>query len=213
MHEILVHRREVVAVDHRVHQVFAHCDQRPGAARRKIEPAEQLLAARLGRKMEIGGRLIARLARPCIDRRIDALAVDAEVRRERLEEGDARAGRQLVVTDENLARERHARCLAASGQQLLAQVGQALRACRCVTAPVAGAVDQRAATLRNGLEQFAEKRGVHTVPMASARRLGHPTTGTSLSRCRTVDRGLRGHPSRLSAASAFPLGRWTGYQV
>ena len=82
---------------HRVHQVLAHRDQRRGAAGREIEPAEQLLPARLGGKMQFDRGLVAPLARPGIDRRIDALAVDPEPRRQRLEERDARTGGQLVV--------------------------------------------------------------------------------------------------------------------
>ena len=198
---------------HRVHQVFAHRDQRRGAAGREIEPAEQLLPARLGGVMQLGGGLVAPLARPGIDRRIDALAVDPEARRQRLEEGDARTGRQFVVAGENLARERDARGLAAPGQQLLAQLDQALRACRSVTAPVARAVDQRAAALRNGLQHFAEKRGVHPVLIASAAQPRSPDRPRLTFRDVEPDRCLRGHPSRLSRRPAFPLGRRTGYQV
>ena len=60
----------------RVHQVFAHRDQRGGAAGREIEPAEQLLPARLGGEMQFGRGLVGALARPGIDRRVDALAID-----------------------------------------------------------------------------------------------------------------------------------------
>src|SRR5262249_50725432 len=55
-----------------------------------------------------------------------------------------------------------ARGFAAPGQKFLAQLDQAVRLCRSVTAAIAGAIDQGAATLRDGLEQFAEKRGVHS---------------------------------------------------
>ncbi len=162
MHEILVHWREVFAVRHRVHQVFAHRDQRRGAAGRQIEPAEQLLPARLGRAMQFERGLVGALARPVVYRRIDPLAVDAIARGERLEEGDTRAGGQLVVAGEELACERDARGFAASGQEFLAKLDQAVRLCRSVTAAIACAIDQGAATLRDGLEQFAEKRGVHS---------------------------------------------------
>ena len=59
MHEILVDRRQVVAMHHRVHQLLAHRDERRGAAGREIEPAEKLLPARLGGKMQFGGGLVA----------------------------------------------------------------------------------------------------------------------------------------------------------
>ena len=80
----------------RVEQVLAHRDQRGGAAGREIEAAEQLLAARLGRVMQLGRGLVGAGSRPGIDRRVDAFAVDAEARRQRLEEGDARAGGQVA---------------------------------------------------------------------------------------------------------------------
>ena len=80
---------------------------------------------------------------------------------ERLEERDAGAGGQFVVAREDLARERDTGSLAPTGQQFLAQLDQTVRTCRSVTAPVARAVDQRAPALRDRLQQFAEKRGVH----------------------------------------------------
>ena len=66
------------------------------------------------------------------------------------------------------------RGFAASGQKFLAQLDQAGRSCRSVTAPVARAIDQRAAPLRNGLQQLAEERGVHRSPL---------TMCTAYSRC------------------------------
>ena len=73
-------------------------------------------------------RLIGGVALPGGDRRVEPRVVGAEPRRQRLEEGDARTGGQLVVAGEDLARERHAGRLAAPRQQLLAQLDQALRA-------------------------------------------------------------------------------------
>ena len=45
--EVVVDACEVVAAIERVEQLLAHAHQRGGAARREIEPPEQLLAARL----------------------------------------------------------------------------------------------------------------------------------------------------------------------
>jgi hypothetical protein len=110
--------------------------------------------------MQFDRRLVAALARPRIDRRIDALAVDPELRRQSLEERDARTRGQFVVADEDLARERDARSFAAPGQELFAQLDQARGACRSVTAPIAP--DQLAAALRDALEQLAKERGIHS---------------------------------------------------
>src|ERR1041385_6211149 len=206
MHEILIDRRKVVAMDHRVHQVFAHGNERRSAARREIEPSEQLLPARLGRKMQFGCRILIGPPRPRIDCRIDTFAIDAEMDCERLEEGDARAGCQLVVAGEDFARERDSQSLAAPGQKLLAQVDEALRACRSATASVARAVDQRAAALRDALEQFAEKRGVHTVPMArAAPRRPRDPAGLTFRNVEPLTAGLRRLPSRLSGFQRFRL--------
>ncbi len=46
MDEVIVERLQVVAAVERIEQLLAHADQRGGAARREIEPPEQLLAAR-----------------------------------------------------------------------------------------------------------------------------------------------------------------------
>ncbi len=200
MHEILVHRREVFAVRHRVHQVFAHRDQRRGTAGREIEPAEQLLPARLGGAMQFERGFVGPFAGPDVHRRIDPLAVHTVARGQRLEERDARTGGQLVVTDEELARERDAGGFAASGQELLAKLDQTVRLCRSVTAAIARAVDQGAAALRDGLEQFAEKRGVHS-------RLTPWTLAVP------AQNGLVAIRPACCTAAAFPLGRCTGYQV
>ena len=87
--------------------------------------------------------------------------VGAEPARQRLEEGDARTRFELAVARENFARERNARGLAAAGEQILAQLGQVGRALLGDPAPIARAVDQRAPALRDRLQHFAEKRGVH----------------------------------------------------
>jgi hypothetical protein len=90
---------------------------------------------------------------------------------------------------------------AASRQKLLAQFDEALRACRSVTAPVARTVDEVAASLRDRLEQFAEKRRVHCHQTRS------PVT------CDPEPRGFAAIRRGSSVAAAFPLGRRTGYQV
>jgi hypothetical protein len=121
--------------------------------------------------MQFGRGLIGAEARPGINRSVNALAVDRETHRQRLEERNARAGGQFGIGAEDFPRERHARGLAAPGQQLLAQFHEARRACRSVTAPVARAVDQRAAALRNGLQHLAEEGGIHfTIPIAAQSR-------------------------------------------
>jgi len=164
MHEILIDRRQVVAPHQRVHQVLAYRHQCSRTTGCKIDPPEQLLAARLGGAVQLGRSPVGPLARPGIDRRVDALAINAESGHERLEERDARARRQLVVSREQFARQGDARGLAAAGQQLLAELNQAVRSCRSVTTPVTRPIDQRATALRDRLQHVAEEGGIHHLP-------------------------------------------------
>ena len=78
---------------------------------------------------------------------------------ERLEEGDARPGRQLGVARQDFLRERDAGRLAAAGQQLLAELDQTGRALMRRLAALA--LDQCAAAVGDALQHFAEERGVH----------------------------------------------------
>ena len=161
MHEVGIDRREVLAVVHRIEQLLAHPHQRRGAARRKIEPAQQLLPPRLGRKMNPGRGLVGGRGLPCLDRGFEVFAVRPEAVRQGFEECDPRPDCQLGVFFENLAGQRHARRLAAAGQQLLAKIGETFRACRGHIPPVARAVEQRTAALGDAVEHFAEKGRVH----------------------------------------------------
>ena len=146
-------------------------DQRRGAARRQVEPAQQLLPARLGGAVQlgrgdVGGRLAARPRSP----RSMRCAVGTEPVRQRLEEGDARPGRQLGEVGEDVAGERDAGGLAAHRHQLLAQVDEALRALR---RPRAGRGCARPAPAR--------------APRWSA-AIRQKTTCSSQSRFRSVER-------------------------
>ena len=163
MDEVGVDRGEVVAVVERVHQPLAHRDQRLGAARRQVEPAKQLLAARLGGVVQLGGGDVARRCLPGRDGALEPLLVGAEAVRQRLEEGDARPGGQLGEAQQDVAGERGAGRLAAHRHELLAHVDQALRALLRGAAPAAGAVDQRPPAVGDGLQELAEERGVHRV--------------------------------------------------
>jgi hypothetical protein len=169
MHEVGIHRREVLAVVHRIKELLAHPHQHGGAARRKIETPQQLLPARLGREMDASRGLVGRSRLPGLDRGLKLVAVRPEPVRQGFEERDPRPDRQFGVFFENLAGQRHARRLAAAGQQLFAQFGQALRARRGDVPPVARAVEQRTAALGDAVEHFAEKGRVHggVIPQGS----------------------------------------------
>ena len=162
MHEVGIDRLEIVAVIERVEQLLAHAHQRGGAAGREIEPAQQLLPARLGGGMDFGGGLVRGRGLPGGDGGI-------EPRR-----GPARNGspapRKRRCAGRWSARRiwRGFRSASATpdasprpGQQFLAQFRQGFRARRRIAAAVARAVEQRPAALGNAVEHLAEKGRVH----------------------------------------------------
>ena len=167
MDEIVVDRAEIgVAAGEHFQQLLAHAHQRDGAAGRQIEPAEQLLPARLGRRMHLGrGLVIGRIA-PGRNRLLHARGIGPEALRQRLEKGDARPGGEFRIAGQDLARQGHAGGLAAPGEQMVAKLDQAFRAGGVGAAPLARA-DQRPPALGNGLQQLAEKGGVHLGPTAT----------------------------------------------
>ena len=89
------------------------------------------------------------------------VAVRSEPVGQRLEKGDARADRQLGILGENFAGERDARCLAAAGQQFLAQIDQVFRTRGRIAAAVARAIEQRPAAVGDAVEHLAEEGRVH----------------------------------------------------
>ena len=161
MHEIGINRDKIVAVIHRVDQLLAHFHERRGAAGREIEPAEQFLPARLGRKMDFGDGLVIGVALPGRDRGFQPCLVRPKAVGQGLEESDARPGRERRVLQKDIARERDAGGLAPPGQQLLAFLDQVFGARDAVDAAGQRAFKQSAAAVGNGLQHVAEKRGVH----------------------------------------------------
>ena len=118
MHEIGIDRLEVVAMIERIEKLLAHAHQRGGAARREIEPAQQLLPARFRGGVNGGGGLVGGRGLPGGDGGIEPVAVRAEAVGQGLEKGDPRAGGQLGVFGEDVLRQCHAGRLATAGQQL-----------------------------------------------------------------------------------------------
>ena len=155
-------------MSHGVDELLAHAHQRGGAARREIEAAEELEPPRLGHAMHLRRRGVGRRREPGGDRGVEPRVIGAEPGRQRLEKGDARAGGQLGVEHEDFARERHARGFAAPRQQVLAELDEARRALLGNLAAVAGAIDQRAAALGNGLQHVAKKGRIHWIESPAA---------------------------------------------
>ena len=91
MHHIAVERGQILVALHQGQQVGAHRHQVAGAAGRAVEPADQLLPLRLGRKVKVAGIAVVRLAAPVLDRLRQFFAVGAEVSRQRFEESSAAA--------------------------------------------------------------------------------------------------------------------------
>jgi hypothetical protein len=169
--EVIVDHGEIVAMIHGVDELLAHAHQRRRSAGGEVEAAEQLEPSRLGGAMELGGGEVRRRGLPGRDRRAEPRAVGSEAPRQHLEKGDAGTSRELGVARQDFAGERHAGGFAAAGEQVLAQLGEIGRALLGDLAPVARAIDQGAAALRNGLQHVAEKGGIHGVARMS-RRVG-----------------------------------------
>ena len=133
--------REVVAVVQRVDQLLAHAHQRGGAAGREIEPAEQLLPARLG-----GAHAPRRRSRPTARRARRRWPRRAAPGRGRSACASAskNAMRGPVVSVAYRARISRASATPDASprpdKQFLAQLDEAFRARRRVAAPVARAV-------------------------------------------------------------------------
>src|SRR5262249_32835802 len=142
---------EIIGAIERVEKLLAHAHECGGAAGREVKASQQLLPARLGRAMDLRRRVVARLGAPRRDGSVELVMVGAEAMSERLEERNARTRGQLRIALQDLARERHARRLAAAGEQLIAKLHQARRALLRALATLAGAIDERAPALRDAL--------------------------------------------------------------
>ena len=115
--------------------------------------------------MDLGRPGIRRRRQPGSSSGTEPRTVGSKTGGERLEEGDAGADFQLGIAGEDFAGERHAGRFATAREQVFAELDQAFRALLGELASIAGALDQRAATLRDGLQHIAkEGGGVHGFP-------------------------------------------------
>ena len=69
MHDVTVERGQIPVALHQRKKVGPHRNQFAGAAGRPVEPADQLLAPRLRRKMQVAGIVVARLRAPALHAR------------------------------------------------------------------------------------------------------------------------------------------------
>ena len=165
--EIAVDDREIVAVAMRVEQLLAHAHQRRGAAGREVEPAQQFLPARLGRRVHARRRWRRWVGAPGVDRGFEPRVVGPEAAASASKKAMRGPRGQLGVAGQDLARERHAGGFAAAGQELLAQLDQVGRALLGRRAAVARAVDQRAAALRDASAACRRRRRCSRVQIPS----------------------------------------------
>ena len=175
MDEVVVHRAEIlVAVGEHVHQLLAHANEGSRAAGREIEPPEQFLPARLGGGVHLGRGFVTGLSAPGGDRRFQCARVGARSARPAPRKKRC-AGRWSIPHSGRGSRAPAQRPKPRRGRTTVArQLDHAFGAGRIDAAPVARAVDERAAALGNGLQQFAEKRGVHGSLPAAIRTVRSP---------------------------------------
>ncbi len=155
MNDVAVERVEIAVAFHRAEQVGAHPHQLAGRPRRAVEPAKQLLPPRLGSEMQVAGVIVRRFCAPGLDRLCQPCAVGTVVPRQRLKEGEPRAGVEFVIAVEHFARHRDAGRLAAARQQRLAQLDQFGGILLAVG--VAAPAQQRAPALGNRGQEVGEK--------------------------------------------------------
>ena len=147
-------RKVLVALSKRK-QAGAHRNQFAGAAGGSVEPADQRLAPRLRRKMQVAGIVVARLRAPALDRLRQLFAIRAKVAGKSCEELLPSGGVERLVAVEHVACDRDAGRLAAARQQLLAQrqqLGSILWGVGRAAAP-----EQRAAAFGNRRKKVGEE--------------------------------------------------------
>ena len=125
--EVIVHAGQLGIAIEMLEQIFAHVDQGSRAARRQIEPAEELLPRRLddaqqGLQVSPAKDPRRRRSRPSAAAPASGPKSRARRRKNSTRAGDRRAGIEV----EHLAGERHARRLATPGEEGKAQALQRL---------------------------------------------------------------------------------------
>ncbi len=135
------------------------------AAGRAVQPAKQLLAARLRGVVDFGRGGLAAGHAPARHRALDPGAVGAEVFRQRAKEGALVLVAEAPVAAENLARQRDPGGFAATADQRAAHVGERSRPVLGVARPRAE-LEHRASALGDRGEEVGKERVVHA---ASAR--------------------------------------------
>ena len=117
MEKIAIDNRQRRVLVHQRQEVGAHLDQRRGAARRAIEPAEQLVAARLGGVVDFARGGLVGLGAEIGDRRHHPLAVGPELVSKRAKERCVIGRIERSVAAQDLGGERDPRGLAPPGDQ------------------------------------------------------------------------------------------------
>src|SRR6266576_3089551 len=170
--------------------MLAHAHQRSSAAGSEVEPAQQLLPARLGRAVNPRRGVIGWVRPPRRDGGVELAVVGAEAFCERLEERDTRSRGQLCVVRQNLARERDTGGFAAPGEELLAKLHQARVTLFRALAALTGAIEERAPALRDALQKLAKKGGVHDTKLSLLRDIKWLCRPNSTNRRKHFGRSL-----------------------
>src|SRR5580693_7640735 len=106
MQKIAIDDGERGILVHELEQVSAHPDQRGGAARRAIEPPEQLMTARLGGVVDFARRFFVAVRTEVGDRRYEPLALRPEIVSTRAKERRMARRTERAVAPKDLCVER-----------------------------------------------------------------------------------------------------------
>ena len=121
MHEIAVDRREIGIFRHQGHEVGAHAHQGLRTAGGAVEPAQQLLPARLGMNVQVGGDAVGGLGEPGRDRLLEASLIRTESVQQGLEKGEASLHVEARIAAQDFGGYGDAGSFAAAGEQGFAQ--------------------------------------------------------------------------------------------
>ena len=156
MQKIAIDDRERRVLVHQRQQVGAHLDQRRGAARRAIEPPEQVMAARLGGVVDIARRGLVGVGAEIGDCRHDPLAIGPELVGKRAKERRMVGRIERAVAAQDLGGERDPRRLAPPGDQRPASFDQRFGAVFTVLRPRLD-LEHRAAALGDRGQKIVKK--------------------------------------------------------
>ncbi len=156
MREVRIDRLQIGVLGFEFEEVRPHADEGRDAVRRKIEPADQFLAARFCRHAHLEQRLRRRIGAISVYRPLQPFDIRAETRQQRKHEIAPLVLIEALPAIQNVLGQRHARRLASARQQ---RVAERFHGADRIDIAVPGRTERQEspAALGNALQHVAEK--------------------------------------------------------